>query len=626
MAIEKGKIQVGTRGLQMLAKQAVDSLEKGLIELITNADESYRRLEKKGQVVSGKIEIIIDRHTKTIPTDIEIIDYAEGMDAEEMKKCIGEYGEDTSRGGGRGVFGMGLKDTIIAFGSGEVVSFKHGKKWQCNVAANGHYEISESKRVSVADLKDFPNHETGTSIKACIKPGDLRIGQFDTLKSNLQTHVCLRTIMRDPKRTVILKEKGELGQSLSYCDPLGDLIREEQLSIAGYPDTKAVLKIYVAKGAGVLSQLGDCRTGGIVVSSDRACHEATLFGYDEDPYASKLFGELRCDKIDELQRAGQQVVTKERNGLRKQHSFTQALFKAAKAIIEEIVLAEKKKAEQQQKVLETEETKKRFKDAVKSLNAIATKELEGAPGRGGGDDIITPPGKPRLPVNGFEFVPDSYRVVVAENENLKLRILLTPESGVKIGDVITVESNTDGVKVIQTSIAVPPERYEDPSIAIASINVEGIQPNAEAWITARCNGKEAHATVDVVSSKIQRDPPSGGLFKEIKYEANNESPLRVHFDRQTGIIWINTVEPSVQLYFGPDGTGQDEAQNQCLVAELVTQMACEEIAREKRTKGKLDIPAGVKELDAFYGYFNKLRIQNAGAIHKLLVNPKYRRC
>jgi hypothetical protein len=624
--MEKGKIQVGTRGLQMLAKQAVDSLEKGLIELITNADESYTRLEKNGKVVSGKIEITIDRHTKTRPTVIQIIDYAEGMDAEEMKKCIGEYGEDTSRGGGRGVFGMGLKDTIIAFGSGEVVSFKHGKKWQCDVEANGHYEISEPRRVSVADLKDFPNHETGTSIKARIKPGDLRIGQFDTLKGNLQTHVCLRTIMGDPKRTVILTEKGEQGQTLSYCAPPGDLIREEQLSVTGYPDAKAVLKVYVVKGADVLSQVGDCRTGGIVVSSFRACHEATLFGYDEDPFAAKLFGELRCDKIDELQRTGEQVVTKERSGLRKQHPFTQALFKATKTVIEAIVLAEKKKAEQQQKVLETEETKKRFKDAVKSLNAIATKELEGAPGRGGGDDIIQPPGKPRLPVNGFEFIPDSYRVVIAEKENLKLRILLTPESGVKIGDVITVESNTDGVKILQPTIAVPPERYEDPPIAIASISVEGIQPNAEAWITARCNGKEANATVDVVSTKVQRDPPSGGLFKEIKYKADNESPLRVHFDRQTGVIWINTVEPSVLLYFGPDGAGQEEAQNQCLVAELITQMACEEIAREKRTKGKLDIPTGVKELDAFNNYLNKLRILNAGAIHKLIVNPKYRRC
>ena len=255
------------------------------------------------------------------------------------------------------------------------------------------------------------------------------------------------------------------------------------------------------------------------------------------------------------------------------------------------------------------------------MNAIASKELEGAPGQGGGEDT-KPPGRPRQPVNGFEFIPDSYRVVIAERDNLKLRILLTPESGIKTGDVITVESNTEGVKILHTTIAVPPARYEDPPMAIASVAIEGTQANAEAWITAHCNGKEANVTVDVVSSKAQREPPSGGLFKKID-KADNDSPLRVHFDRQTGIIWINTLEPSVKLYFDPNGGGQEAAPNQCLVAELVTQMACEEIAREKKNKGKLDIPAGVKELDAFYQYFNKLRIQNAGAIHKLLVNPDF---
>jgi hypothetical protein len=63
--LERGKIHAGERGLLLLAKQSVDSLEKGLIELVTNADESYNRLEKKGEVVSGKIEISIDRHTRT---------------------------------------------------------------------------------------------------------------------------------------------------------------------------------------------------------------------------------------------------------------------------------------------------------------------------------------------------------------------------------------------------------------------------------------------------------------------------------------------------------------------------------------------------------------------------------
>lgn len=626
MTLKRGKIQAGERGLQLLAKQAVDSLEKGLIELLTNADESYNRLETKGHVVSGKIEIFIDRHTKTRPTTIQVIDYAEGMDGQEMETCITEYGGDTSRGGGRGVFGMGLKDTLIAFGEGAVASFKHGKRWQCDVAGNGDYTIHPPKQLTPADLKDFPNHERGSAIQAIIKPGQLQIGQFETLKTNLQTHVCLRAIMSDPKRTIILKNRNSEGQPLSYGKPDGELVREEILDVAGYPDAKAILKVYSVKGTDALSQIGFCRTGGIVITSFRACHEATLFGFDEDPYAARLFGELRCDKIDELQRAGEQVVTKERDGLRRQHPFTQALCKAAKAVIEQIVTTEKKKAEQQQKVLETEETKKRFKDAVKSLNAIASKELDGAPGVGpGGGPGQPPPPPPRPPVNGFEFIPDSYRVVIAEEEKLKLRILLTPESGIKIGDIITIESNNDGVKILEPTIAVSVERYENPPMAIASIRVEGIKPNAEAWITARCKGKEANATVDVVSQKAQRDPATSGLFKEIKYEQNQESPDRVRFERNTGSIYVNTLESSVQLYFGANGEGQEQAPNQCLVAELVTQVACEEIARVSREKGSLVLPPGIKELDAFYNYLNKLRRQNAGLIHKLLVNAKYRR-
>jgi hypothetical protein len=623
--LEQGTIQAGERGLRLLAKQAVDTLEKGLIELITNADESYNRLEKKGEVVSGKIEITVDRHTRVKPTVVEVMDYAEGIDGEDMKECIAKYGEDTSRGGGRGVFGMGLKDTLIASGGGEVISFKHGKKWQCSVAANGKYVIGAAQKITGFDRKMYPNHERGTIVRAFIPPGQFQIGRFDTLKANLQTHVCLRTIMSDTKRTVLLREKKTGGeeQSLTYCQPDGDLIREELLEVAGYPDARTILRIFLAKGVEPLSQIGFCRTGGIVIKSFRACHEATLFGFDEDQYASRLFGELMCDKIDELQRAGEQVVTRERDGLRRQHPFTKELVRAAKAIVDDVVTTERKKAEKQQKVLETEETRKRFKDAVKSLNEIATKELQGAPGAGTGHDGHRPPAEIRPPLNGFEFIPDSYRIVLAMPEALKLRIQLGQD--IQIGDVITLESNVEGVKILHPTLAVPVERYENPPVAIARISVEGIQPNAEAWITARCKGKEANAIVEVVSKRTQREPTLGGLFREIKYRANEDSPFRVHFDRHTGIIWINTSESSVQLYFGPDGAGQDQAANQCLVGELVTQVACEEIARARRERGNLDIPTGVKELDAFHNYLNKLRMQNAGLIHRLLVDRKYRR-
>ncbi|PZR72789.1 MAG: hypothetical protein DLM73_12305 [Chthoniobacterales bacterium] len=262
--LERGKIHAGERGLQLLAKQAVDSVEKGLIELLTNADESYTRLEKNGEVVSGKIQIFIERHTKTKPTAIEVVDYAEGMDGEEMKECIAKYGEDTSRGGGRGVFGMGLKDTLIAFGEGDVISFKHGKKWVCKVSSNGDYEIKQPQRIAPADRNAFPNHSGGTTVRAFIKPGQFPIGRFETFKANLQTHVCLRTIMSDPNRTVLLRDKKTVdGEPLRYCAPEGELIREETLGTADTGGGKAILKVFAAAGAEPLTQSGSCRTGAL---------------------------------------------------------------------------------------------------------------------------------------------------------------------------------------------------------------------------------------------------------------------------------------------------------------------------------------------------------------------------
>jgi hypothetical protein len=83
--------------------------------------------------------------------------------------------------------------------------------------------------------------------------------------------------------------------------------------------------------------------------------------------------------------------------------------------------------------------------------------------------------------------------------------------------------------------------------------------------------------------------------------------------------------PSVDLYFGRGGEGQDRPANQLLVAELVTEHACREIARVKRETKTLDIAPGVDELDAYSGQIDKLKASYAPVIHKILVNPEHRR-
>ncbi len=373
-----------------------------------------------------------------------------------------------------------------------------------------------------------------------------------------------------------------------------------------------------------LSQSGSSRTGGILVISRRTYHESTLFGFDDDPHAGRLFGELRCDQIYDMQAAGEPIVDKNRDGLRKGHPLTRELFDAAKKLVERIVTEEKEKEKQKQKKLEQESTLRRFRDAIKSLNEIARKELQlGGPGTGGG---TATPNEPHAPQDGFEFIPDTYRIVVAERAFLKLRVQVDGTTGISVGSKIEVSCDNAHIKVLDNAPSVPKLYHEEPPLALVPIEVEGLQANAQGFITARYGSKTAIAVVEVVSTKAQKEShPSGGMFKEIRYYEMPGQPTRARFDKKEGTIWINTLGPSVDLYFGRGGEGQEKPANQLLVAELVTELACQEIARRKKDAKILDIPPGVDELDAFSNHLTKLKADYAPLIHKALVDAEYRR-
>lgn len=623
------KLKAGRRAFAIMADQAIgNDLLRGLIELITNSDESYVRLGEAGIDRGGRIEIEVDRRTRTKQTVVDVVDYAEGMDEKQMERCVASYGEDTSGKVGRGVFGMGLKDTINAFGKGVITSFREGFKFTCRLSGYEDLEIEQPKRITKSDSRQRRNTNGGTTVEIVVENPKVRIPQIETLRQQLQTHVCLRSILKDSKRLVTVRDlrRGTVDE-LHYKTPEGKILVENlPLSLSGYPNLKAALTVYRASGPEPLSQGGSYRTGGILITSKRTCHESTLFGFDDDPYASRLFGELRCDEIYDLQAGGEQIVDKNRNGLRKDHPLTKELFEAAKKEIQEIVAREKEEEKQRQKALEDAETAQRFRDAVRNLNQIAKQELQlGGPSSGTGPGGTVGPFPPGVPNEGFEFMPDGYRILVAEREHLKLRILVDGTTGISVGDRVEITCDNPEIRILDNTPSVPDLFSTDPPLATVKIPIEGTQANAQGFVSAKCGSKSAIATVEVVSSKEQKQKASGGLFKDIRYEERPDQPVRARLERETGTIWINTAGPSVDMYFGPGGERQEYPTNQLLVAELVTELACQEIARRKHDTKILDIPPGVDVLDAFSGHLAYLKTLHAPSIHKCLVARAHRR-
>jgi hypothetical protein len=109
---------------------------KIITEIILNADDSYRRLEDSHQINSKQtIKIMFDRDERILT----IIDNAEGMSYDDMKRIFSNYGGDHSKyqnhQGVRGLFGQGAGDVLYnaAFSKkiAQIISFKDNQVTKC---------------------------------------------------------------------------------------------------------------------------------------------------------------------------------------------------------------------------------------------------------------------------------------------------------------------------------------------------------------------------------------------------------------------------------------------------------------------------------------------------------------
>src|SRR5579871_3275443 len=105
------------------------SVEKALVELITNSDDSYARLDQAGTQVTGRIRIEYERHQGGAL--LVVADQAEGMSFQQTNLILNYGGAHSplarGEGGGRGYFGRGLKQAIYGLGHGWIETIHAGR-------------------------------------------------------------------------------------------------------------------------------------------------------------------------------------------------------------------------------------------------------------------------------------------------------------------------------------------------------------------------------------------------------------------------------------------------------------------------------------------------------------------
>jgi hypothetical protein len=374
VTVVRRRLLVAERALLQLASSAVrgDPI-KSLVELITNSDDSYRRMESQNDPSFGRIIVSLSR----AGNGFSVLDFAEGIGGDDMDKCVGTYGGEASgleEGHSvRGFYGRGLKEAILGLGFGDVRSIKNGRIYECVLKEDGTYSRNKSRQAKLSDYLDLgiPCGRNGTNVHVSILHIK-RLPPWAWMSYAMSHHCSLRDIMQSKHRRVILSN-GEKSELLRYEPPNGKLVLSKRgVAIPGFKAT-VDLNIYMADGA--LSQEGYTRNGGLLIRSRNAIHESTLFKFDYNPYASRIFGEARCDFIDELMCTGQLVVNDKRDGLDHHHPFTKSLRKAIESELQPIVDREAASQNSENKGI-NDDLRMRLTNVLWEINKLAIRLLK----------------------------------------------------------------------------------------------------------------------------------------------------------------------------------------------------------------------------------------------------------
>lgn len=626
------KLEYADRTALQQADQTIKrDVVRAIVELVTNSDDSYRRMEQKNCVQDqafGLIRICIRRRHEA--GSVNVSDCAEGMTPERMDKCVGKYAEETSGANEgmtvRGFFGRGLKEAILGLGEGAVRSVSDGKFTSASITIDRgapRYKREKAIRATKAIRNQFGmSSEKGTTVEITINRTGVRIPQISNLRTRIERHFALREILSNPKRKLVLVELDSRGRDkrefrLEYRFPVGEQIRKETVDIPGYPGAK--LEIEVFRSASPLEGPAldrESAEGGFIVKSPRAVLDLTIFRFEHDPGAERLFGKISCDFIDALLARGEPLVKADRTGIDWSHDFAKGLRRAAETFLQPIVDAERDALKESRREAATRELKEKIANALPELNKIAQEEL-------GRTAPSEEPEIPFIPEGGFGFVPDYAQVLAGRQAMVLLRAL---ESDTRKPGIMVEISSENEMVLVHTEQVVLERDPNHNSILSAKVVIEGRQVGAESIITAATGDSRAEAFVQVISKRkpVEEHEPQKrpGLFQGFRFDELADPHYRARFEDGTIVVAVSA--PSVSPYIGPGGTGSREtAQGQVMLAELAAEAVCREIARQGVAKGRFISLQGA-ETDAIQREYIRLQNQYTARIHELFVDAIFR--
>jgi hypothetical protein len=492
--------------------------------------------------------------------EVVCTDDGEGVNAELVDRRLGALGERPVDERQRGLFGRGLRDVWLAQGGGRIEGAREGRlveSWFFPAAGDEPYAY-----VHVRDEPATPPARAalgldGSGTRVTVPLAARRLPQTGRLRTLVAQLVQLRPVLEDPARDLWLSLPGEPLEIVTYPhpeqDPERSVLFDDEVAVG-----RGVSARIVVRRAAEPFTLGSSRAtrrGGLVVRSGRAAHEATLAGHEGRPGARHLYGEVRCDAIERLQREAldsprpQVVVRVDRSGLNEHHPMVQRLYAAIDRVLRPIVADEERRAGARL-VAPGKEIKARDQQGLRALNDALRSAFDspgsaafsagGTPsGRppveslerganGAGPAEREPPPAPEPPALAMRFKQSPLRLHPGEQRGTSL---LFDPAHVPPGTPVSVVADP-GLWVRLHGDAVPdPGARPWARLAVDLRARASVEPGSRLSVLAEAGAEAAELEVVVVRHS------GSGWVREIARK-DEDAHLEAQFDPESGVVTV----------------------------------------------------------------------------------------
>jgi hypothetical protein len=476
-----------------------------------------------------------------------------GVNAATVDRRLGALGELPEQGGQRGLFGRGLRDVWLAQGAGRIEGVRDGRtveSWFFPAAGDDPY--------AYLHVRDHRASGEGSGTRVTVPLALERLPADGRLRTLVSQLVQIRPVLEDPERELWLELPSGIVEIVRL--PVAEPDHERAVLFDGEIEVSRGVSAHVTvrRSARPLppGTSRATRLGGLVVRSGRAAHESTFAGLEGLPGTRHLYGDVRCDALEELQRAAldrprpQVVVKVDRSGLNENHPVVKALYGAIDRVLRPIVAEEERRAGAHL-VRAGGALRARDQVGLRALND-ALKNAFDTPGKAGfeaGEQPSTAPpvvddGETAEARAGLQAGPEG-DTPAAEKAPLRFKqalvrlhpgerrgvSLLVDPARIAPGTVVHVAVDP-GLGVNLSSDAVPEPNRSGWSRIDGSLRCRvSAEPGTRLSALAEAGGHTAELVVLVVRHRAT------GWVREIARK-DEDAEIEAHFDPETGIVTV----------------------------------------------------------------------------------------